>query len=388
MIGIRNSLALFICFTFLVSACQPAISTPDQVVPVTTAIPTALPTQTPSPTAVLFTQTETPSPSPIPPTKEPTPSPTPTEVPMTELLFTGAIVPARCVQAAIDERGNSDYIYADMRGLIEDAHIAIGTLNAALSDYPPHKGCIRTFVLVGRSENADALARAGFDLMSVATNHIKNCGLPTCGDRAFFDTLANLRRVGVDPVGAGENLAAAMNPVVISVNGVRFGFVSLGEIEASAFATLSKPGIAELSETNLRHAIENTRAVADVVIVLPHWGSDYSFTPNYRQLNFAEIAVEAGADLVVGNHAHVIQGMEEIEGVPVFYGLGSFVFDQSWSLETQQGIVVRVFFKGTQFHSYDVIPVHIDKDGHVFIPDTEEAASILSRFKSISDQIP
>jgi len=68
--------------------------------------------------------------------------------------------------------------------------------------------------------------------------------------------------------------------------------------------------------------------------------------------------------------------------------LGSFVFDQSWSLETQQGIVVRVIFEGTNFHSYDVIPVHIEKNGYVFIPEAEEAASILTRFETISDQIP
>jgi len=275
-----------------------------------------------------------------------------------------------------------------MKEMIEKADIAIGTLNAALSDYPPLKGCVQTFVLVGRSENADAMANAGFDVMSVATNHIKNCGLLDCGDRAFFDTMANLIRVGIEPVGAGANLAAAMNPVIVTINGIRFGFVSLGEIEPSAFADIASPGIAELSEKNLRRAIDNTHDLADVVIVLPHWGSDYSPTPNYRQLKFAEIATEAGADLVIGNHAHVIQGMKEYNGVPVFFGLGSFVFDQSWSLETQQGIVVRVIFEGTEFLSFEVIPVHIEKNGYVFIPETEEAASILTRFESISDQIP
>ena len=376
------------CFALLCSACQRAIPTLEQVVSIPTSIPTASPTYTNTPTSIPPTQTITSTPSPIPPTEVPSLSPTPTQVPLTELLFTGAIVPARCVQAAIDERGNADYIYEDVDELIQKAHLAIGTLNAALSDYPPHKGCIRTFVLVGRSENADAMARAGFDIMSVATNHIKNCGLLDCGDRAFFDTLANLERVGIEPVGAGENLDEAMQPVVITVHSIRFGFVSLGEIEPRAFADSDSPGIAELSEANLRSAIENTRQVADVVIALPHWGSDYSFTPNYRQLEFAEIAVQSGADLVIGNHAHVIQGMKEIDGVPVFYGLGSFVFDQSWSLETQQGIVVRIFFEGTQFHSFEVIPVHIDKDGHVFIPEAEEAASILSRFRSISEQIP
>ena len=373
---------LLVVFILLLSACQKAASTPAQTEVAATMTPTT------TITATTDTPTQTPAPSPIPPTAEPSLSPTPTEIPITELLFTGSIVPARCVQAAIDERGNADYIYESMRGVIEKAHIAIGTLNAALSDYPPRKGCVQTFVLVGESENADALARAGFDVMSVATNHIKNCGPLDCGNRAFFDTLANLRRVGIEPVGAGENLAEAMQPVVVTANGIRFGFISLGEIELSAFADKTNPGIAELSNANLRTAIENTGEVADVIIVLPHWGSDYSATPNYRQLEFAEVAVEAGAHLVVGNHAHVIQGMKEIDGVPVFFGLGSFVFDQSWSLETQQGIVVRITFEGTRFLSYEIIPVHIEKEGYVYIPGAEEAASILNRFQTISDQIP
>jgi poly-gamma-glutamate synthesis protein (capsule biosynthesis protein) len=308
--------------------------------------------------------------------------------PITELLFTGAIVPGRCVQAAIDEKGSPDYIYADVLDLISNADLAIGTLNAALSDYSPHTGCIQTFVLVGEAENADAMARAGFDVMSVATNHIKNCGSTSCGDRAFLDTLANLERVGIHPVGAGMDLAEALKPVVVTVNGVRFGFVSLGEIEERAFADLDTPGIAVLTDENLQGAIQRTKEVADVVIAMPHWGSDYSFTPNYRQLHFARVAVEAGADLVIGNHAHVIQGMQELNNVPVFYALGSFVFDQSWSLETQQGIVLKIFFEGARFLSYDVIPVHIDRDGHVFVPPIEEAAQILERFDEISQQIP
>ncbi len=356
----------------------------------------ALNTQTPIPTLAGVEVTSTPLPPTGTPTKAPTETPVSTPKPenlITTLLFTGAIVPGRCVQAAVDERGNADFLYADVRDLISDADIAVGTLNAALSDFPPHKGCIETFVLVGSSNNADAMAAAGFDVMSVATNHIKNCGLTSCGDRAFLDTMANLERVGIQAVGAGNNLAEAMQPVVIEKNGIRFGFVSLGEIESMAFASEDSPGIAPLPEDfavadeNLRTAIAAAKEISDVVIVMPHWGSDYKDTPNYRQLHFDQVIVDAGVDLVIGNHSHVIQGMREINGIPVFYSLGSFVFDQDWSLETQQGIVVRITFQGKEILSYEVIPVHIDGDGHVQVAGPEEAAEILGRFQEISDKI-
>ena len=372
----------------LISACTGDLSAPA------TALPSAPPTLTltlapPTATHLPDPPTETPAPT---ATNTPIPSVTPTP-PITTILFTGAIVPGRCVQAAIDAQDNADFLYDDVRELISSADIAVGTLNAALTDFSPYTGCVKTFVLVGSPNNADALANAGFDVMSVATNHIKNCNLSTCGDQAFWDTMDNLERVGIVPVGAGNNLQEAMQPIVIEKNGIRFGFVSLGEVESRAFADENTPGIAPLpadfveAEANLRSAIAAARAISDVVIAMPHWGSDYSAMPNYRQLFFDQVAIEAGADLVLGNHPHVIQGMREIEGIPVFYSLGSFVFDQDWSLETQQGIVVVVTFEGTELRDYQVIPVHIEGTGHVQIAESPEAEEILERFQSLSEKI-
>lgn len=317
--------------------------------------------------------------------------PAPADV-ITNLVFTGSIVPGRCVQAAVDERGSADYLYAEVEDLLSDADLTIGTLNAALSDYAPRTGCVQTFVLVGGSENADAMATAGIDLLSIATNHIKNCGVANCGDRAFLDTLTNLERVGLQAIGGGVDLGQALQPVVVTVNGIRFGFVSLGEIEASAFAQEEKPGIAPLNADTLTATLAQVRMQSDVVILLPHWGSDYSFRPNPGQLQYAQQAVEQGVDLVVGNHSHVIQGMQTIDGVPVFYSLGSFVFDQTWILEgetepvLQQGLLLRVTFRGTELQGYELIPVRIadDKSGQVRVAGPLEAADILERFEMIS----
>jgi poly-gamma-glutamate synthesis protein (capsule biosynthesis protein) len=317
-----------------------------------------------------------------------TETPTATAIPHTTLLFTGVIVPARCVQAAIDANdGSADYIFDEVREIIQSADVAVGTFNATMSDYPPHTGCVFTYVLVGGSSNADAMQRAGFDVMSVATNHIKNCGIGDCGDRAFLDTLDNLRRMEITPVGAGENLAEAMQPVVVKVNGVRYGIVSLGMVEPMVFADEETPGIAVLTEENLRQAIAEARKVADVVIAMPHWGPEDSPDPNSYQLDFAQIAVDAGADLVVGNHTHVVQAMQEIGGVPVFYGLGNFVFDQTWDLEHQQGVILRVTYEGTKLIGYELIPTHVDGDGLVHLADEAEAAEILARIQTASERI-
>jgi poly-gamma-glutamate synthesis protein (capsule biosynthesis protein) len=317
------------------------------------------------------------------PTLTSTPVPRSTQPVITTLLFTGVIVPARCVQAAIDERGNPDYPYEEVKEIITKADLAVGTLNATISDFPPHTGCRPTYVLVGSANNADALARAGFDAMSVATNHIKNCGLTNCGNRAFFDTLENLRRVGITAVGAGKNQDEAMQPVVLTIHGVRFGIVSLGQIEPMAFAGPDKPGIAVLNEENLKKAIDEARKVSDVVIAMPHWGPEDTSTPNWSQRNLARQLVEAGADIVVGNHTHVVQGVQEIDGIPVFYGLGNFVFDQDLE-DHQQGVILLIKFEGKRYAGYQFVPIHIDHDGRVHVAESAEAAEILQRIHDAS----
>ena len=305
----------------------------------------------------------------------------------TTLLFTGVIVPARCVQAALDVKKNPNYPYEEVRHLIASADLAVGTFNATMSDVPPHTGCVYTYVLVGSPQNADALRWAGFDVMSVATNHIKDCGLTTCGDRAFFDTLDNLHRVGLLTAGAGKDLEEAMQPVVIPLNGVRFGIVSLGQIrQNNVFAASDRPGIGVLNPENLKSAIAATRKVADVVIAMPHWGPEDAKMPTFPQRILARQLVEAGADVVVGNHTHVLQGWQSLRGVPVFYGLGNFVFDQ-WERDHQQGVILLLDFKGKNFVGYRLIPTHVDKDGRVHLAGPQETKEILDRMALVNQSL-
>ncbi len=375
-----------LCLGLLLSACTnrpaPAEHSPTPVVQEAPAQATLTPFQPLPPTA-----TALPSPT-HKPTATPTVTPTSTPEPRISLLFTGVIVPARCVQSAIDARGSADYLLAEVKDTIQAADLAIGTFNATMSDYAPHTGCIQTYVLVGSPSNADALAEAGFDAMSVATNHIKNCGVMDCGDRAFFDTLENLQRVGIDTVGAGRDLAEALQPLVLTVKGVRFGIVSLGMVEPLAFAGEDSPGIASLDDDNLRSAIAAARQQADVVIAMPHWGPEDTSIPTEWQTHFAQVAVEAGADVVVGNHTHVVQAYQELQGRPVFYGLGNFIFDQTWDLGHQQGVILTLSFEGTRYTGYEFTPTHVDGDGTVHFAGEAEAAQILERIREASQQIP
>jgi poly-gamma-glutamate capsule biosynthesis protein CapA/YwtB (metallophosphatase superfamily) len=363
-----------ILLTLLLTACQTAAAT-SPATPISPAVANSVISTSIDPAPAM-----TPTPmSTATPTTLPSTTPTPTPIPVTTLLFTGNIVPARCVQAHIDAAGDTDYIYTEVKDIISQADIAVGVFNGTMSDYPTHTGCVPTYVLVGSPNNADAMQRAGFDVMSVATNHIKDCGKVDCGDRAFFDTLDNLRRVGILPVGAGKNEQEALQPVVMTVNSVRFGFVSLGQLQqGGVFADENTAGIAELTSENIVTAIDEAKKVSDVVIFMPHWGPEDMISPNWLQRNLAHEIVAAGADVVVGNHTHVVQGLQEISGVPVFYGLGNFVFDQ-WKRDHQQAVILKIMFQGDKYIGYEFIPTRVEENGTVHIAGDEEAAEILER---------
>ena len=326
----------------------------------------------------------------------PSPSSTPSTLPLslsdepptTRLLFAGQIVPGRCVQAGVERRGNADYIYANVRDIIQSADLAIATLNGSITDISPSVGCVvNTLVLSGTPVQTFAIANAGFDVVSVSTNHINNCSLNNCGYRPFLDTLTSLKRAGIVAIGGGNNLTEALIPRFYTINGVRFAFISLGEIEPGVFATYDHPGIAALNEANLFKILQMARKYADVVIFLPHWGPEYNPLPNPSQMKYARLAVAEGADLIIGNHTHVIQGQQIIDGVQVFYGLGNFVFDQSWDLSLRSSLLVEVTYVGKEYRGYRIIPVVAAKDGLLSFPPEEDRLQILTDFENASKKI-
>jgi hypothetical protein len=392
-------------FGLALEGCRiPSPNLPTQVSPLSSSTPTltpGAPVLKTSPAVSLPLIRSAPAPTMLPvavdtPTPMPVASATPTDLPTQEhtpqitLLFTGVIVPARCVQSAIDERGDANYVYDEVRDIISKADLAVGTLNTSLSDLSTHTGCIETYVLVSDSRSAEVAAQAGFDVMSVATNHIMNCSGASCADnynRAFFDTLDNLKANNILAVGAGMDLSEALQPVVVEVKGVRFGIVSLGMVDAMRYAEDGSPGIARLTDENLQQAIAAARQASDVVIAMPHWGPEDTSNPNSYQLHYAQVAVDAGAGVVVGNHTHVVQAIQQIDGIDVFYGLGNFVFDQNWDLAHQQGVILLLHFTGSQYTGYELVPTHVDFDGTVHLARGDEAAGILQRVQDASDRL-
>jgi poly-gamma-glutamate synthesis protein (capsule biosynthesis protein) len=200
----------------------------------------------------------------------------------------------------------------------------------------------------------------------------------------MFATRDNLRAAGIEVAGMGANVAEARAPVVIERNGVRFAFLAYDDVAPYYQATETTAGSAPLDETTIAADIASAEAVADVVIVLPQWGIEYQSAPSERQRQVAAVAANAGAALIAGNHPHVVQGHEQVGDTFVAYALGNFLFDQDWSLETQQGVLLEVMFTGARLTGWRYIPVRIHDRYQPRLAEGDEAASILQRIEAAS----
>jgi poly-gamma-glutamate synthesis protein (capsule biosynthesis protein) len=311
------------------------------------------------------------------------------EEPVTRVVFTGDIIPARCVYQRQRDKGDFTAAFAVVGDYLRAADLTVGSLDASISDAGEPEGCYETLSLLAPPETVEGLQFAGIDIMAVAANHIKDCGTRGfCGEEPFVDTLENLRAAGIQPSGGGLDRAAAHTPVVVEVNGIRFAFLAYDDVSPGfTGAGENTPGTAALSAESLVTDIEAAAAAADVVIIEPQWGNEYTPNPSERQRELARIAIDAGADLIVGNHPHTVQAVGWYDGVFTAYALGNFVYDQDWSLETQQGMVLEATFWGSRVVGLKLRPVHIVDMHQPAWADPAEAKSILDRVRTASEAI-
>jgi poly-gamma-glutamate capsule biosynthesis protein CapA/YwtB (metallophosphatase superfamily) len=308
----------------------------------------------------------------------------------TTLMFTGDINLGRCVASASIRAADYTHPFKYVAERLSMADITVGSLDGTLSDASPVQACPGSMNLIGPENMVQGLQFAGFDVITIATNHVKDCGEEGffCDNRSFFDTIHTLSQAGIQPVGGGATLSEARKPLVIEKQGVRFAFLAINQINTRVWATEDKPGVAPLSAETIEQVqadIVAAKSIADVVIVLPQWGTGYSAQPDPTQREWAREMINAGATLVVGNHPHIIQPMESFSNGTAFYALGNFVFDQRQNFR-REGIVVQATFQGSQLESIQLMPVDINY--YTYQPSwtaDAQAQKILTRVPDLSE---
>ncbi len=324
---------------------------------------------TPSPPRLVTPEPPTPAATPLQaemtqgaPALAPVATPTP---PSISLLFTGDINPGRCPAQRALTANDFTLPYKFVAEKLRSADITIGSLDGTISDLATPAPCPRTMNLIGPARSVEGLQFAGFDVLTTATNHALDCGSLgwRCKGQSLDDTRRNILGAGLRAVGTGDTPAKARAPVIVERQGVRFAFLGVNAIDGeNTWVTDTQPGTAPLSTQSLADVtadIALARSLADVVIVLPHWGIEYEAEPSADQRAWAAAMVAAGADLVIGNHPHLVQPVETVApGGVVAYALGNFIFDQG-PADTRFGAAFEVVFEGRTLARWRLLPVRI-----------------------------
>jgi poly-gamma-glutamate capsule biosynthesis protein CapA/YwtB (metallophosphatase superfamily)/uncharacterized membrane protein (UPF0127 family) len=246
------------------------------------------------------------------------------------LNFVGDILAARAIELTMRKKGY-DYPFAKIVDKLADADITFANLETPLiGTATSGKTTVGgTTVFRGDIDVAYALQRAGIDIVSLANNHTKDQG-----EKGLLSTIEVLDTAGVYHVGAGKNLEDARKLRVVSVQGVRVGYLAYNDadvVPVSYHAQESQSGTNIMDISKLQEDVLRARSEVDVLIVSMHSGTEYvTSKPNPRQTAFAYAAIDAGVDMVIGHHPHVLQPLEIYKGKYIFYSLGNFIFDQPW----------------------------------------------------------
>jgi poly-gamma-glutamate capsule biosynthesis protein CapA/YwtB (metallophosphatase superfamily) len=301
--------------------------------------------------------------------------------PIVKLAAVGDIMLDRALGYAI-QQGQIDYPFALVAAVLSQADLTVGNLESALgaSGNPANK----SYTFQAPAVAAESLTVAGFDLVSLANNHAMDFG-----EESLLEGIELLNRQGIATIGAGLNNAAAHEPVILEVNGISIAFLGYVNVpvEVSGFDTRSweatelSPGLAWAHLDDIILDVGTADQNADLVIVVLHSGYEYVETPSEPQQLAAKSAIDAGADLVIGHHAHVLQGIEFYNDGVIAYGLGNFAFEIDGDPTTA---VLNVWLDRDGVRELEIIPAIIQFGGQTRLATENEATSIKERIYYLS----
>ncbi|HEY3416749.1 MAG TPA: CapA family protein [Armatimonadota bacterium] len=202
----------------------------------------------------------------------------------------------------------------------------------------------------------DVLAAGGISVAALANNHTYDFGRS-----ALLDTLAAMHSLGIADPGAGIGRAGALAPRIVTCNGLRIAFVAYTWWTPEGYLPLDDaPALATLDEQTLATELHAAKAGVDLLIVSFHWGVEYAASPTPEQQRVAHLAIDAGADLILGHHPHVRQPVEIYHDRPILYSLGNCIFDRSGN-QHSNGRLALVRLAKDRVTVEEAIPLRIEE---------------------------
>jgi len=257
------------------------------------------------------------------------------------LFFVGDIMLGRGVEYMIDKQGKGDFKFPFFKiaNEIKKADLLFGNLEGPISNNGLKVGSIYSFRF--KPEAIEGLVYADFDVLSLANNHMLDYQRI-----ALEDTMDILKENNIEYVGAGFNKEEAFSLKVKQVKDTKIGFLEYTNLgPANWIARETDSGLAWINQKSMeeiKEYIKEIRNKVDILVVSLHAGQEYAENPTNFQISFAQDCINSGADLVVGHHPHVVQRIEQYKDGWIAYSLGNFVFDQHFSQETMESIILKV----------------------------------------------
>ena len=249
------------------------------------------------------------------------------------------------------------YPWTGMRGLFQRDHLTIVNLECVPSEigYPVPK----KWNLLCPLEALGPMRDAGVDAANMGNNHAGDMGKD-----ALLDGRENLLSHGFLTMGAGADLAEANAPAIVEIDGWTIALVGMSRISGGGawFAREGFPGVAPANLENIEESIGAAAEAADIVIVMVHWGVELSAGPTGTDRALASAMIAAGADAIVGHHSHRLQPFEVVDGVPVFWSMGNFIWPNLGSLRSTTG-VAEIVVEPDGTVTGRIIPAYIANHG-------------------------
>lgn len=292
------------------------------------------------------------------------------------LIAVGDVMLDRNVGKAIAANGYRS-ILERVRDELRAADLTFANLECPLSTVGPHNP-VEYLLFRADPATVKVLTDGGIDVVALANNHALNAG-----SAGLRQTMQHLDNAGIAYCGAHPERERSWEPCRFIVGDLEVGFVACTDLsfEHGSWCKVDQ----DLSA--FRERIGAAAARCDLLVVSIHWGNEYQNQPTARQQEVARAAIEAGADLIIGHHPHVLQGIGSYQGVPILYSAGNFVFDQREG-ERMESCIFHLDFDEAEGWSIRVVPVWIARSrmGPIY-PDGQRAQQIISRMARLSQNL-
>ncbi|HET7056474.1 MAG TPA: CapA family protein [Thermomicrobiales bacterium] len=326
--------------------------------------------------------------------------------PTIRIGFVGDIVPGRNVGIKMREYNDYTHPFHRVAAILSSYDLTIANLEGDLSDDLPVPTEGATFDFVASTAMIDGLEMSGIDAVSQANNH-STWNSAGWGTQGLTDTIDALDARGFGHFGGGRTLEQARAPYTTTVAGKSIAIIGIDGVTANvearepdatvnnswlggekyAGATNDTPGTYPYDPEIFLPDIQTLAGQYDIVIPYFHFGREYIEAPPDWAVDGARSAIDAGATLVVTNHPHVIQGMEFYSGTPILYSVGNFIFDQLFSVQTRQGLILELVLRGGTCVGLRTRGVEIEDFNQPRLMNAGEQAAIMDRFWASTDRL-